>query len=239
MEPLEPLEPLPQEPPPPLWEAAPAFVTQKSSKELTLVEPFALGTPREQAGAVHHKALEAAAKKKAADEAKLQQAAERKLAAAMRRDAIKAKFKQVQHQQQMAQTSAVFGPPQTTTAGTTSSVSVMSVAAAPSEPPATQSSNTNTKLKENTQFKARPVNKKVLESAGDLGVPRVAPKKLTVVKEFNLTARQPASAREITGSKQRINNKAVPSWEEAENAQKQQIVGKKRSAGEAVLTPRA
>ena len=62
---------------------------------------------------------------------------------------------------------------------------------------------------------------------------------MTVVKEFKLTARQPASAREITGSKQRINNKAVPSWEEAENAQKQQIVGKKRSAGEAVLTPRA
>ena len=45
-----------------------------------------------------------------------------------------------------------------------------------------------------------------------------------------------------------MNRKEAISWdeqnlaanaEEAENAQKQQIVGKKRSAGEAVLTPRA
>ena len=101
------------------------------------------------------------------------------------------------------------------------------------------------KLKENTQFKARPVNKKVLESVGDLGVPRVQKKAPTVVKEFNLTARAaPSSAREeahkpVEGSKQRINNKAVPSWEEAENAQRQQVVGRKRTAGEAVLSARA
>ena len=44
------------------------------------------------------------------------------------------------------------------------------------------------------QFKARPVNKKIMESAGDLGVPRVAKKAPTVPREFNLTSR-PTSAR--------------------------------------------
>jgi hypothetical protein len=45
------------------------------------------------------------------------------------------------------------------------------------------------------QFKARPVNKKVMESAGDLGVPRVVKKAPTVQREFNLSATRPTSAR--------------------------------------------
>lgn len=40
-------------------------------------------------------------------------------------------------------------------------------------------------------FKARPVNRRVLESVGDLGVPRVARPKPTVAKEFRLSAPTP------------------------------------------------
>ena len=56
-------------------------------------------------------------------------------------------------------------------------------------------------MQHSTVFKARPVNRKVLESAGDLGVPVIRKKAPTVVKEFALT-----SARS-TGSK-----KVEPSW---------------------------
>ena len=46
------------------------------------------------------------------------------------------------------------------------------------------------------QFKARPVNKAILESAGDMGVPRVEKRAPTVHKEFALsTSSRPSSAR--------------------------------------------
>ena len=50
-----------------------------------------------------------------------------------------------------------------------------------------------------TVFKARPVNKAILESAGDLGVPVVRKKPTTVVKEFALTSA-------------RSSKKVEPSW---------------------------
>jgi len=43
----------------------------------------------------------------------------------------------------------------------------------------------------NHTFKARPVNKAVLESAGDLGVPRVVKREVTSVKEFALSSTRP------------------------------------------------
>ena len=39
------------------------------------------------------------------------------------------------------------------------------------------------------------VNKKILESAGDMGVPRVQKAAPTAVKEFNLSSSRPGSAR--------------------------------------------
>jgi len=39
------------------------------------------------------------------------------------------------------------------------------------------------------QFKARPLNRKILDSAGDLGVPRVAKKVATVAQPFKLSSR--------------------------------------------------
>lgn len=57
--------------------------------------------------------------------------------------------------------------------------------------------------KNGTSFKARPVPTKVLESAGDLGVPRVQKKAPTQPKEFNLSSR-PTSARRA----------AEPSWQQ-------------------------
>ena len=54
-------------------------------------------------------------------------------------------------------------------------------------PPLAATKDTN-----RTVFKARPVNKKVLESVGDLGVPRVLKKAPTTVKEFSFASRAPA-----------------------------------------------
>ena len=52
----------------------------------------------------------------------------------------------------------------------------------------------NVNLEHNANFKARPVNRKVLDSVGDLGVPRVEKRKTTVAKEFSFSSR-PSSAR--------------------------------------------
>ena len=38
------------------------------------------------------------------------------------------------------------------------------------------------------KFKARPVSRKVLESSGDLGVPRIQPRATTALREFNLSS---------------------------------------------------
>jgi hypothetical protein len=74
----------------------------------------------------------------------------------------------------------------------------LSSVAFPLDPPpmfAGETTATDANAEQAYQFKARPVNKKVMESAGDLGVPRVVKKAPTVQREFNLSATRPTSAR--------------------------------------------
>ena len=67
-----------------------------------------------------------------------------------------------------------------------------SCVAAIAMPPLAAAKDTN-----RTVFKARPVNKKVLESVGDLGVPRVLKKAPTTVKEFSFASRAPARKTQV------------------------------------------
>ena len=59
-------------------------------------------------------------------------------------------------------------------------------------PPLGTAKDTNAK----PVFKARPVNKAVMESVGDLGVPRIIKKAPTTVKEFSFASRPPARKKE-------------------------------------------
>ena len=69
-------------------------------------------------------------------------------------------------------------------------------------PPAAKSSNVDSRphqVKAPPSFKARPLDKAVLESSGDLGVPPAVKRSPTVVKEFNLSKRPSKSNKGIEG----------------------------------------